>query len=577
MKAEYAGVDVGSLFLKIVWLDDNLQIIKTCFQPHYGDSIELLKKELEDSTCNIAVTGTNPDLLKSVLQIDPVNHIQSLIEGVISEYPDARNIIDMGGNTATFIELTEKGKFKFTNCNSLCAAGTGSFLDEQMARLELTYQQIKNVPIIESPPKIAARCSVFAKTDLIQRQQQGYSKKEMWAGLCKGMVHTCLTTLLKGKQLEGLVVITGGVSLNPHIMYWLNQKYGDQIQTFEHAHLTSAIGAARYAKKNDISQKIAFNNIKPAHVLEKKQKRHPLLLEKSKVVPFEVYHSYHDQNNTEIRYIKRLNKKKLDVFMGIDIGSTSTKAVLLDESENPVLDVYRKTLGNPVHATKKVLSAIKEWSEKESIDITFIRAGTTGSGREFIGRVVGADLIVNEISAHTTGAMKVDPKIDTIFEIGGQDSKYMYTVNGFIRESNMNYVCAAGTGSFIEEQANKLGFRVEEVGERVLGVAPPFTSDRCTVFMEQDIQVLLKKGYSREEVLAATMYSVAQNYITRVVSNKYKNPKKIFFLGATAKNIGLVAAFEQLLEVEIKVSPFSHVMGAYGVALLLSKMLKEGD
>jgi predicted CoA-substrate-specific enzyme activase len=359
-------------------------------------------------------------------------------------------------------------------------------------------------------------------------------------------------------------------------MYWLKQKYKDQIRTFENAHLASAIGAARYAKKNGISQKVAFDHIKPVHVLKTKQRRRPLVLEKSKVVQLEVHQSYHDRHNTEIRYIKRQNKKKLGVFIGIDIGSTSTKAVLLDEGEHPVLDVYRRTLGDPVDATKKVLSAIKEWSEKESIDITFIRAGTTGSGREFIGRVAGADLIVNEISAHTTGAMTVDPDIDTIFEIGGQDSKYMYTVNGFIRESNMNYVCAAGTGSFIEEQANKLGFCVEEVGERVLGVAPPFTSDRCTVFMEQDIQVLLKKGYSREEVLAATMYSVAQNYITRVVSNKYKNPKKIFFLGATAKNIGLVAAFEQLLEVEIKVSPFSHVMGAYGVALLLSKMLKEG-
>jgi activator of 2-hydroxyglutaryl-CoA dehydratase len=173
--------------------------------------------------------------------------------------------------------------------------------------------------------------------------------------------------------------------------------------------------------------------------------------------------------------------------------------------------------------------------------------------------------------------METDPEIDTIFEIGGQDSKYMYTVNGFIRESNMNYVCAAGTGSFIEEQANKLGFAVEEIGEKVLGISPPFTSDRCTVFMEQDIQVLLKKNHSREEVLAATMYSIAQNYITRVVSNKYKKPNKIFFLGATAKNVGLVAAFEQLLDVEVKVSPFSHVMGAYGVALLLLKKLQEED
>jgi predicted CoA-substrate-specific enzyme activase len=443
--------------------------------------------------------------------------------------------------------------------------------------LELTYQEIENIPIMESPPKIAARCSVFAKTDLIHRQHQGYSREEMWVGLCQGMVQTCLTTLLKGRRLEGLTVLTGGVSLNPHIVYWLKEKYGEQIQTFSHAHLASAIGAALFAKKKRIFHAFDLNSVKSTHFLEKKQRRPPLILEKSKVVTFKAYRSYLDSNNTEVRYITPIDEKKLAVFIGIDIGSTSTKAVLMNRDRRPLLDVYRKTLGNPVDATKKLLRAVRNWGEREDFDITFLGAGTTGSGRELIGRVIGADLIINEITAHTTGAMEIDPEIDTIFEIGGQDSKYMYTVNGFIRESNMNYVCAAGTGSFIEEQANKLGFAVEEVGEKVLGIAPPFTSDRCTVFMEQDIQVLLKKGYSREEVLAATMYSVAQNYITRVVGNKYKKPKKIFFLGATAKNVGLVAAFEQLLDVEVEVSPFSHVMGAYGVALLVLKTYEAED
>ncbi|NIO29792.1 MAG: hypothetical protein GTO29_14705 [Candidatus Latescibacteria bacterium] len=577
MAAEYTGIDVGSLFLKIVSLDDNGRILKTYFQPHYGEPLELLKKELGNHDGNIAVTGTNVELLESTLSIKPINQIQSIIECVSSRYSNAKNIIDIGGNTATYIELTEEGSFKYTNCNSLCAAGTGSFLDEQAGRLELTYQEIASIPIIESPPKIAARCSVFAKTDLIHRQHQGYSREEMWVGLCRGMVQTCLTTLLKGKRLEGLIALTGGVSLNPHIMYWLKEKYGEQIQTFSDAHLASAIGAAQFAKKKRISQRIDLKNVESTFIVRGKQKRRPMVLEKSKIVTFEAHKSYRDPNNTEVRYIAPIDGKKLDVFIGIDVGSTSTKAVLMDRDKRLLLDVYRKTLGNPIDATKKLLRAIRDWAEKEDFDITFLGAGTTGSGREIIGRVVGADLIINEITAHTTGAMEIDPEIDTIFEIGGQDSKYMYTVNGFIRESSMNYVCAAGTGSFIEEQANRLGFAVEEVGEKVLGIAPPFTSDRCTVFMEQDIQVLLKKDYSREEVLAATTYSIAQNYITRVVSNKYKKPNKIFFLGATAKNVGLVAAFEQLLDVEVKVSPFSHVMGAYGVALLLLRMYKEGD
>jgi activator of 2-hydroxyglutaryl-CoA dehydratase len=231
-----AGIDVGSLFLKIVRFDERRQILDTFYHPHYGESIDLLKRELGDYSGQVAITGTNTELLESLLSIQPVNHIQSTIEYVRGECPDARNIIDIGGNSATYIELTEDGRFKHTTGNSICAAGTGSFLDEQLERLELTYRDLESIPIIESPPRIAARCSVFAKTDLIHRQQQGYSREEMWAGLCQGMVQTCLTTLLKGKKLEGSIVMAGGVSLNDHIGFWMKRKFGERIHTFPLAH-----------------------------------------------------------------------------------------------------------------------------------------------------------------------------------------------------------------------------------------------------------------------------------------------------------------------------------------------------
>ena len=573
----YVGLDIGTLFLKIARMDEDGRVVASFYKPHMGDPIKLLKDELSGYTGSTAVTGTNEQFLKSSLSLKPVNHIQSIIEYVQSRCPGARNIIDIGGNTATYIELTDEGAFKFTNCNSLCAAGTGSFLDEQAARLELGYEDIAEMPLVESPPEIAARCSVFAKTDLIHRQQQGYSKEEMWAGLCRGMVQTCLTTLLKGRELEGMIVPTGGVSLNHHVLHWLRQRYSGQLKTFPDSHLASAIGAVYYAKRENAFVKLRADSLKASFTAERKRRRNPLVLKKSKMPVFEPHDSYTDSNKNDVRYITKFEGRRLEALIGIDIGSTSTKAVLMDRNKRIILDVYRRTLGNPVDATKKLLQGIREWGSRENIDIAFLGAGTTGSGREIIGRVTGADLIMNEITAHTAGAMETDPGIDTIFEIGGQDSKYMFTVNGFIRESNMNYVCAAGTGSFIEEQANKLGLAVEEVGAKVLGISPPFTSDRCTVFMEQDIQVLLKEGYSREEALAATMYSVAQNYITRVVGSKYRKPGRILFLGATAKNPGLVAAFEQLLDVEVVVSPFSHVMGAFGAALQLLRKIEDGE
>ena len=184
--------------------------------------------------------------------------------------------------------------------------------------------------------------------------------------------------------------------------------------------------------------------------------------------------------------------------------------------------------------------------------------------------------MVNEITTHLAGAAATDERIDTIFEIGGQDSKFITASNGVMRDSNMNYVCAAGTGSFVEEQAEKLGYPVQEVGEAVLGIAPPHTSDRCTVFMEQDVERLVRLGHSPAEALAAVMYSVVENYLAKVVGNRSYSRDRVFFCGATARNRGLVAAFEQLLGAKVVVSPYCHVLGAYGVALLTRDQMEKG-
>ena len=578
MKDKIVGIDLGSMFLKYVIIDRNGNLLKTFYKNHFGTPLDILKEELGDQEVSAAITGSHTDLLGSLLHLQPINLVQALVKGAKTYFPDVRNIIDIGANSAHLIELNEAGRFKFSACNSLCAAGTGSFLDEQMERLEFNYDSIKALKLVEEPPRIASRCAVFAKTDLIHRQQEGYTREQVWSGLCRGMTQTCLTSLLKGKKMVGHTVLTGGVSLNSQIIHWLKSEYKD-INTFGEAHYAAAIGAAHLALERGKSHKVNFKTLIIPPLEKETYKRKPLELIKTKYPSFEVHKFYKDENATEVRVIKPLDArhKSIDVFIGIDVGSTSTKAVLMDVHKNIIVDVYRKTLGDPLGATKKILVAIKKISEDEGMRFNFIGAGTTGSGRSMVGKILSVDHIVNEITAHATGAMEVDPAIDTIFEIGGQDAKYTRTKNGYAYDSNMNFVCAAGTGSFIEEQAKKLGYSVEEVGSKVLGIEPPITSDRCTVFMEQDIRLFLKRGYSREEVLAATMYSIVQNYLLKVVGNRHVNPHKVFFQGATARNVGLVAAFEKLLDVEIVVSPFCHVMGCYGVSLLLHKKWEAGE
>jgi len=298
-------------------------------------------------------------------------------------------------------------------------------------------------------------------------------------------------------------------------------------------------------------------------------------MEKSLYPSFDCLDHFTDAQGSDVRILIQPAATTLPVFLGIDIGSTSTKAVLMDTDDRVVVDIYRRTGGDPIAATKHLFRALREAGERLGVTWDIRGVGTTGSGRALIGEVIGADAIVNEISAHVAGAVRFDPSIDTIFEIGGQDSKYMHVVDGHIRDANMNYVCAAGTGSFVEEQARKLGYRVDEVGPAVLGTMPPRASDRCTVFMEQDVAALIQKGCTREQALAGVMVAVVKNYLNKVVGNRYRSRTKIFFQGATARNPALVAAFERLLDVQMVVSPYCHVMGSFGVALLTRHAMEE--
>ena len=568
------GLDIGSLYLKLILLDEKGNITLNIMKPHQGNPIKAVKELLEENKLHdevsIGIVGINSNLLASQLGLSPLDDIHAQIYAVKKYFPEVQNIINIGGSSVTLIELDDKGNFRNYSVNSLCAAGTGSFLDQQADRLGINYSDITQFATDDNPPSIAARCAVFAKSDLIHRQQEGYSKSAMWCGLCKGLTNTLLNTLLRGRSLDGLTIIIGGVAQNKELMKWLIKVYGeDRIKTFDLAPYAGALGAAYLANGHYRS----VDNYQSLIETEQRQiaftQRKPLLLLKSKYPLFDVAESYIDEFNNEVRITMMPEEEVIEAFLGIDVGSTSTKLILLDKNENVLIDVYRKTLGEPIRATQLLFIAVENLAKDKNKKIRIRGTATTGSGRKLVGSVIGADMIVNEISAHVKGAMSIDNTVETIFEIGGQDSKYMRTKHGYICDANMNYVCAAGTGSFVEEQARKLGFKLDEIGDMVLGITPPTTSDRCTVFMEQDTHKLIRQGYTKQEAIAAVMYSVVQNYLNKVVGKRFVSKEKIFFQGATARNKGLVAAFENLLDVEIVVSPYCHVLGSHGAALLI--------
>ena len=572
------GIDIGAVSLKAVRLDGAGKVIKSFYARHKGEPARVLEKALTELNVGagdaIGFCGTNSGRFCEAFELRRLDMASCQIKLVHELLPEVLNIIDIGGGSVTLLQLDPQGHFQNYATNSMCAAGTGSFLDEQAARLGISYDDPSLVGTVAEPPSIATRCSVFAKSDLIHRQQEGFSKAAMWSGLCRGMTRTLIGTLLRARPLDKPTAIIGGVALNGEVLRWLKTSFPNLLRVPEMPHLVAAIGAAHLGQvPHRLPSRESIHKIAAASDVDFHD--WPLTLEKSTYPDFRLAESYTDEEGNEVRVVSWPAGKDLEVYLGVDIGSTSTKLALVDDKEQLLVDIYRKTGGDPVGATQKLCRALRTLETKKGARIRVLGAGTTGSGRKIVGEVMGADAIINEISAHVAGATFTDPRVDTIFEIGGQDAKYMHVVDGHIRDANMNYVCAAGTGSFIEEQANKLGYRVADVGPAVLGVKPPRATDRCTVFMEQDVVRFIEAGASREEALAAVLVAVAKNYLNKVVGNRYYSRKRIMFQGATARNKALVAAFERLLDVEVVVSPYCHVMGAFGVARLVRQAMAE--
>ncbi len=255
-----------------------------------------------------------------------------------------------------------------------------------------------------------------------------------------------------------------------------------------------------------------------------------------------------------------------DAYLGIDVGSISTKGVILNDEKEILSSAYIWTEGDPISAVKKLVGLLEEQFDKENYKV--VATGTTGSARRLAGTITGATMIKNEITAHAVGTTSYYPEVRTILEIGGQDSKIILVENGVAVDYAMNTLCAAGTGAFLTSQARRLGMNVEDMGEIALkSKHPTQIAARCTVFAESDLVHKIQMGYSREDIVAGLCQAVAANYMNNVGKGK-KILKPVVFQGGVSKNVGVVAAFERLLKCEIKVDENGHLMGAIGASLL---------
>ncbi|MCF8109926.1 MAG: acyl-CoA dehydratase activase [Desulfobacteraceae bacterium] len=578
------GIDVGSVSAGLAVLTPEKKIIHADYRFHHGDIENTLNDMLESvdgsATVPVAATHDTPELVDADFRCDD----RVAVIAAASHFngkPGA--VLHVGGEKFSLLLFDENGSYAGLKTNTSCAAGTGSFLDQQAGRLNLSgITELAEIAAANTDelPEIASRCAVFAKTDLIHAQQEGYSLAQICDGLCCGLARNIADTVFKHEKPHIPVVFCGGVARNKAVISHLSQIIGTALVVDDMAPLYGAVGAALnlIEEKNSAA---CFRRV-PRPVVQSVQTSReygnpPLALSLSDYPDFASEKSYEYKAKTvehgspvEVDIYELPERAaRVPAYLGIDIGSTSTKAVWMAPDRRVIAGFYTRTAGRPVGAMCSLFEAMDDLVRGLSIDLRIFGAGATGSGRKFVGKLAGADIIIDEITAHARAAAELNPKVDTIIEIGGQDSKFTTLKDGMVTFSIMNTVCAAGTGSFLEEQAEKLGVGLEGYAERTDNVAAPIASDRCTVFMERDINYYLSRGYSVNEVLAAALHSVRENYLTKVAVEANIG-STVCFQGATAKNRSLVAAFEQRLNLPIQVSRYCHLTGALGVALHLA-------
>ena len=575
------GLDLGSANVKLALCaagGEPLQLLRAVSQGQPLSALAALLQRLADEAdpahtarLRVAVTGVARGLLRGVEGLTRVNEVVATAEAVTRSVGPARTIIDLGAQFSKWILLEGGGSAQVVDfaTNGLCAAGCGAFLEQQASRLQLSVEQLGQLAAgAAQGATIAGRCSVFAKSDMIHLQQKGTPPEEIALGLCQALVRTFLGTVLRGHALEPPVALVGGGAASAGLVRALGDELGLDSQAlllgqdpFEQGALGAALlaGEGQVVTLDQLLDQVRSRQRRGGQAGDAGETLAPLELD----LPPERDRPAEDPGPAQ---------GTACAFLGVDVGSVSTNLALIDASGEVLLGVYLPTRGQPVAVLEQGLQRVRQRFGQQ---LQLLGVGTTGSGRHLAAQVLGADVVHNEITAQLTASARYLPEVDTVFEIGGQDSKFISVRSGHLADFEMNKICAAGTGSFLEEQAERLGVNiVEQFAQLALAARSPVDlGTRCTVFMDAELVRSQQQGTPLEDLCAGLAYSVARNYLEKVVAGRSVG-QHVMFQGGTASNAALVAAFCQLLGRQVQVHPYNRISGALGAALLARRSIK---
>jgi predicted CoA-substrate-specific enzyme activase len=569
--AWFLGLDIGSVNAHLVLADESGTAVGSCVVPARTEPLQAIATAVTevllplrgDIAVSIAVTGQGRAAFPSSIPHTEVNEVIAAARGAQRLVPQARTVVDLGGQLSKWIRVDASGTVADFATNGLCAAGSGAFLEQQASRLGHTAQSLGELAGNASQGvTVAGRCSVFAKSDMIHHQQKGTPEAAIAYGLCQALARTFHSSVVGGARLEPVTVLVGGGAASAGLVRAMREASGlDQTTGVVPADplCVSALGAALLCS----AKPVPLSTIASLTRGDASAPSRVSVLPRLPSLP----------PRAEAGVAPSDSEGPVKAYMGIDVGSVSTNVVLWTPDGRLLQQIYLRTRGKPVQALAEGMELVKQAFGRR---LEVLGVGTTGSGRHLAAQVLGADVVRNEITAQLVSANHFFPQADTVFEIGGQDSKFIATRRGLLSEFEMNKICAAGTGSFLEEQAQMLGIAIEEDFARLAlcGKAPVDLGSRCTVFMDAELRLAQSRGASAEDLCGGLALSVARNYLEKVVARRPVGDY-IVFQGGTASNQAVVSALQALTGKTIHVHPHNRVSGAIGTALLVARELSE--
>ena len=577
------GIDIGSTTVKVALLDENHNLLFSDYKRHFADIQNTLSVLIGDAAKNHGnltvypvITGSGGLTLANHLNIPFVQEVISVSTALSEFAPKTDVAIELGGEDAKIIYF-EDGNVE-QRMNGICAGGTGSFIDQMASLIKTDAKGLNDyAKDYTSIYTIAARCGVFAKTDIQPLINEGATKEDLAASIFQAVVNQTISGLACGKPIRGHIAFLGGP------LYFLPELKNAFIRTLKldedhiidtpNAHLYAAIGSALNAKESgSVSLEELSNRLAEGIKLEFEVARmDPLFRTKQEYVDFTVRHEQAVVKKTDIA---AYNGK---TFLGIDAGSTTTKIALVSEEGKLLYSFYS---GNDGSVLKTAIKAMAELKNQMHPGITIAGSCSTGYGEALMKEAFKLDLGEVETVAHYKAAALFNKNVDCILDIGGQDMKCIRIKNGCVDSVLLNEACSSGCGSFIETFAKSLNYNVKDFAKLALFAKNPIDlGTRCTVFMNSKVKQAQKEGALVSDISAGLAYSVIKNALFKVikVSDASTLGKNIVVQGGTFYNNAVLRSFEQIAKCKVIRPDIAGIMGAFGAALIAKSQYREGD